>query len=130
MKISFPLLEKAIRSQFVLLHRYEDETEWEWQQRRSNAHPLYCDGVEKVKTLALIVFLGLLDEYRLDEDDAADYLQVDIRFLNKCINKYEACMEKAIRAQKQGKRLQTDSIEAKVLFKAGLVRRWLKANAV
>jgi hypothetical protein len=123
--VTFPLLEQAVRSQFILLHRYQGEPEAVWIRRSAGAHPLYCDPVEGPKTLALMVFLGLMEDYRLDEDEGMEFLNLDQRTTQKCIRKFEGCYEAAERVIKRGHKLHPHTLEAKVYFKAGMVRRKL-----
>jgi hypothetical protein len=132
--MTFTLLEKAVRSQFILLHRYDGETDQQWQQRSRNSHRLTCDPVEgtvkgPVKGMAIMVFLGLLEEYRMDEDEAAIFLGIESMKVSRYIHLFQKYYEQAVRIRKLGGRLKPDSPAGRCYHKAGMVRGWLKMNA-
>jgi hypothetical protein len=82
-------LEQAMKGQFVWksLERREHETKDDFEERQQDQHRLICDkNYECLSQMALIVFIGLAFQYGFQTKRVIDYLEINQRIYDNCMN--------------------------------------------
>lgn len=122
-------IEQAIKGQFIFqkARRGPKETEYEFLQRSKTLHRLHCDKErEKIKSLAIIIFIGIADQYNIDEESTLSHLQIDYRMYQYYKQFYDRYLTEANELRQMGKKL-TGQV-AKFYTKLGLCRNYISNN--
>ena len=119
-------IEQALKGQFIFAkpRQKASETEYEFLQRRSRLHRLHCnEDRELIKSLAIIIFIGIAEQYNIEEEATIEYLQIDYRnyrYYNALFDRY---LNEVNLQKEMGRKLSPHL--SKFYTKLGLCRNYL-----
>jgi hypothetical protein len=107
------------------------ETECGYQARIKMIHRLHVDTrMECKKSMALLVFCGLAEDYNLAPDEVAHYLGIRQNVHSNFLTIYNRYMDRALRVVKSGKKLNPSTPYGKLYTKLGLTKNYIRLQGL